>query len=191
MMEFLGVETDRVAYYAGLTSASFSLCQAATGIAWGRASDVFGRKPAILAGLCCTMITTILFGFSTSLPMAMIVRAFAGLGSGNVGILRTTVAEMVPQRELQPRAFSVMPLVWTIGSILGPAFGGFLADPARRHPALFGDSGFFKAFPFALPNLVGSAFFLVSLTTGVLFLKVGYLVAARISLIHQGNPRHS
>lgn len=35
------------------------------------------------------------------------------------GIIRTVVAEMVPQKVLQPRAFSIMPLVWTIGSILG------------------------------------------------------------------------
>ena len=99
-------------------------------------------------------------------------RALAGLGNGNVGIIRTTVAEMVPQKELQPRAFSVMPLIWTIGSIFGPAFGGALANPAERHPELFGKSVFFKRYPFALPNLVACVFFLIGFTTGVLFLKV-------------------
>jgi hypothetical protein len=34
-------------------------------------------------------------------------------------------------KELQPRAFSVMPLVWSIGSILGPAFGGCKCSPHR------------------------------------------------------------
>jgi hypothetical protein len=62
--------------------------------------------------------------------MAIFARAFSGLVNGNVGILRTMVAEMVPQKkayklqkyrsswkfsdnalQLQPRAFSVMPLV--------------------------------------------------------------------------------
>lgn len=82
------------------------------------------------------------------------------------------VAEIVPQRELQPRAFSIMPMVWTIGSIFGPAFGGALARPAEKHPNLFGGSEFLKRYPFALPNLVSACFFIVGITTGILFLKV-------------------
>lgn len=81
------------------------------------------------------------------------------------------VAEMVQDRELQPKAFSIMPLVWSIGSVFGPAFGGLFAKPAQQFPGLFGDSHFLKAFPFALPNLVAGVFFLISVTTAALFLK--------------------
>ncbi|KAI9870796.1 MAG: hypothetical protein M1830_003795 [Pleopsidium flavum] len=171
MIESFNVPKNRVAYWAGVTSAVFSLSQCLTGIIWGRASDKFGRKPVILAGMVCTMTTSVLFGFSTSLPWAIVARALAGLGNGTVGIIRTTVAEMVPQKELQPRAFSVMPLIWTIGSIFGPAFGGALANPAERHPELFGNNVFFTKYPFALPNMVACVFFLIGLTTGILFLK--------------------
>ena len=171
MIESFNIPTANVAKWAGLTSAVFSLSQASTGIAWGRASDRFGRKPAILTSLTCTMITSILFGFSRSLVWALLARAGAGLANGNVGIIRTCVAELVPQKVLQPRAFSVMPLVWTIGSILGPAFGGALVHPKERFPALFGRSTFFENYPFSLPNLVGSVFFLIGLTSGILFLQ--------------------
>ncbi len=82
------------------------------------------------------------------------------------------VAEMVPEKELQPRAFSIMPLVWTIGSIFGPSFGGFFAKPAEHLPALFGNSTFFKKFPFALPNFVASVLFVIGISTGILFLRV-------------------
>ena len=81
------------------------------------------------------------------------------------------VAEMVPEKELQPRAFSIMPLVWTIGSIFGPSFGGFFAKPAENLPALFGNNKFLTKYPFALPNLIASIIFLVGITTGILFLK--------------------
>lgn len=172
MIESFNVPKNRVAYWAGVTSAVFSLSQCLTGIVWGRASDNFGRKPAILAGIFCTMITSVFWGFSSSLQWAIVARAFAGLGSGSVGIIRTTVAEMVPQRELQPRAFSIMPLIWTIGSIFGPAFGGALVHPAERHPKLFGNIRFLKQYPFALPNLLACVFFLIGLVTGILFLKV-------------------
>jgi MFS family permease len=52
--------------------------------------------------------------------MAITARALQGLGNGNVGILRTVVAELCPWKELQPRAFSIMPLVHTIGAVVGP-----------------------------------------------------------------------
>lgn len=114
MVKSFGVAEDEIGKWAGICSSMFSLCQAVTGIPWGRFSDVFGRKPAILLGLCSTMITSLMWGFSTNLPMAIIARGLAGAGNGNVGIIRTTVAEMVPFKELQPRAFSLMPLVWNI-----------------------------------------------------------------------------
>ncbi len=171
MIESFGVPKNDVARWAGITSAVFSLSQAATGIAWGRASDQFGRKPVILAGMTCTMLTSLLFGLSRSLPWAIVARSLAGAGNGNVGIIRTAVAEMVPWKELQPKAFSIMPLVWTIGSIFGPGFGGVLADPASRYPEVFGNIKFFINFPFALPNLVASLFFLVCVSVGILFLK--------------------
>jgi len=64
-----------------------------------------------------------------------------------------------------------MPLVWSIGSIFGPAFGGFFAQPAERYPHLFGNIEFFKRYPFALPNIVACIVFFISLMTGLLFLK--------------------
>jgi hypothetical protein len=81
------------------------------------------------------------------------------------------VAEMVPERELQPRAFSIMPLVWSLGSIFGPSFGGFFAKPAEHMPGLFGNNKFMLKFPFALPNFVASALFMVGISTGFLFLR--------------------
>jgi len=83
------------------------------------------------------------------------------------------VAEMVPEKELQPRAFSVMPLVWSIGSIFGPSFGGFFARPTENWPKLFGGSKFLAKYPFALPNLVASSLFAIGITIGVLYLRVG------------------
>lgn len=81
------------------------------------------------------------------------------------------VAEMVPEKELQPKAFSLMPLVWSIGSVFGPAFGGFFAQPAEQYPSLFGNIAFFKKYPFALPNILAGVIFFISFMTGLLFLK--------------------
>ncbi|KAK8240859.1 major facilitator superfamily domain-containing protein [Phyllosticta capitalensis] len=171
MIESFGVPKDEIAKWAGTASAIFSLGQCLTSVFWGRASDKYGRKLIILLGLFNTMVMSLLWGFSTSLPMAMTVRALQGAGNGNVGILRTMVAELCPWRELQPRAFSIMPLVFNIGSVFGPAIGGALSNPMRVDVSKPRGNSFFEKFPYALPNIVSAALFLIGIITGTLFLK--------------------
>ncbi|KGQ12006.1 putative membrane protein [Beauveria bassiana D1-5] len=171
MIRDFGVAENDIATWAGLTAAAFSLAQSVTAVPWGRAADRYGRKPVLIAGLLSTMTCFIIWGLSTSLPMAITVRAIQGGGNGNVGIIRTMVAEMVPERELQPRAFSIMPLVWSLGSVVGPAFGGFFAKPSEQYPSLFGGIPFFTTFPYALPNLLATVFFLISVCSATFFLK--------------------
>jgi MFS family permease len=190
MIESFGVAPKDVARWAGFAGASFSFAQSLTAILWGRASDRFGRKPTILTALFSVMTACLIWGMSQNLAMAIAARALAGACNGNgelqyprcedkltflVGIIRTMVAEMVPQKELQPRAFSIMPLVWTIGSIFGPSFGGMFAKPTENLPWLFEGNKFFKKFPFLLPNLVAASLFVVGLTTGFFFLEVDTL----------------
>ena len=135
MMEsFDGVDSASVGFWTGAAAAIFSLAQCLTAIPWGTASDRFGRKPILLLGLFNTMFTSLLWGFSTNLPMAMITRALSGAGNGNIGIVRTMVAELCPWKELQPRAFSLMPLVFSVGSVVGPTLGGALSNPLNREP---------------------------------------------------------
>ncbi|KAF3922050.1 hypothetical protein ABW20_dc0107400 [Dactylellina cionopaga] len=103
--------------------------------------------------------------------MAMIARLCVGMLNGNVGILRTVVAELVPEKELQPRAFSLLPLAWNLGSILGPALGGFLSEPAQKYPTIFPKGSFFDIHPWALPNLIIAAVTFIACILGVLFLE--------------------
>lgn len=171
-MESVGVRKNEIAKWVGISSAVVASCQCIMAVPWGTFSDRVGRKYTILLGLTSTMFFSLVFGFSRSLTTLLISRAFLGLMNGNVGIIRTMVAELVREKELQPLAFSMMPLVWSIGSIFGPAFGGALANPAVKHPEIFGNWEIFKKYPFALPNILSAIFFVVGITTGFLFLEV-------------------
>ncbi|EKG12971.1 Major facilitator superfamily [Macrophomina phaseolina MS6] len=171
MIESFGVPKNEIAKWAGTASAIFSLGQCLTSIFWGRASDKYGRKKVILWGLFNTMVTSLVWGFSTSLPMALVARAIQGAGNGNVGILRTMVAELCPWKELQPRAFSIMPLVYNIGSVFGPAIGGALSNPLGVDVTKPRGDSFFEKYPYALPNIVGALFFLIGIITGILYLQ--------------------
>lgn len=117
------------------------------------------------------MWTMILWGTSTTLTQALIARGLEGLGNGNVGILRTTVAEMCPWKELQPLAFSVMPMVWTVGAVVGPSLGGLLSNPLRVDPKQPRGDKFLERFPYILPNIAASSCFAVGIITGWLFLR--------------------
>lgn len=171
MIESFHVPKKDIGYWAGICSAVFSVGQCISAIPWVRASDIYGRKPIILLAMLCAMTSSLLFGFSKNLTWAIAARVCVGASNGNVGILRTTVAEMVPQKVLQPKAFATLPFVWQIGAIFGPILGGALAAPARKFPQLFGENEFFKTFPYALPNLVAGVIFTIGILSGILFLK--------------------
>ena len=68
---------------------------------WGRISDKVGRKPILIGGLAGTLVSMILFGFAKSFPIALLARAAGGFLNGNIGVIQTTVAEMVPRKEHQ------------------------------------------------------------------------------------------
>ena len=83
MIKSFGVPQNDVAYWAGVTSFVFSLAQSLTAVPWGRLSDRIGRKWTIVIGLISTMTTFLVWGVSSSLVMAIIVRAIMGAGNGN------------------------------------------------------------------------------------------------------------
>jgi MFS family permease len=111
------------------------------------------------------------FGFASNLPSAMIARALGGLLNGNIGVLQTTVAEIVTVKDHQPLAYSIMPFVWCLGSIIGPALGGALAQPCDNYPGFFQRGTIFDRFPFLLPNLVCIVILGLGIVIGFFFLE--------------------
>lgn len=165
-------EDDRkIALYAGAVTSAFTFAEFCAGVFWGRMSDAFGRKPVLIMGLFGTAISMLLFGFASSLPVALLARALGGLLNGNIGVLQTTVAELVTEKEDQPRAYSIMPFVWCLGSIIGPALGGALAQPCDSYPSLFPRNTIFDRYPFLLPNFVCVVVLVVGISIGILFLE--------------------
>lgn len=162
---------QKIALFVGMITSAFTFAEFSSGIFWGRLSDKIGRKPVLLMGLIGTAISMLLFGFASNLPTAMIARALGGLLNGNIGVLQTTVAELVTSKEQQPRAYSIMPFIWCLGSIIGPYLGGALARPVLSYPSVFKPGTIFDRFPFLLPNLVCIGILVIGLTIGALFLE--------------------
>lgn len=164
-------DTRQIAVYAGLVTSAFAFAEFLSGVAWGRISDRVGRKPVLLAGLAGTALSMLVFGFAPNLPVALVGRALGGLLNGNMGVLQTTVAEIVTVKEHQSQAYAIMPFVWSLGSLLGPALGGALAQPCESFPTFFARGTLFDQFPFLLPNLVCAVILAFGVLVGVLFLE--------------------
>ncbi|KAE8443811.1 hypothetical protein EG329_001318 [Mollisiaceae sp. DMI_Dod_QoI] len=166
----VGDESD-ASFYAGLLISAFALAESMTGMFWGGLSDRVGRKPVLLMGCTGTMLSMIMVGFASNIWMALAGRAIGGFLNGNIGVIQTMVAELVTKPEHEPRAYSVMPFVWSIGTIIGPALGGTFADPATSFPNLFSQDGLFGRFPYLLPNLLCAGLLLISILAGYFLLE--------------------
>jgi len=163
---------DAIAGYCGLVTSAFAIAEFSCAVLWGRLSDVIGRKPVLLIGLAGTGISMFIFGFAQNLQTLLIARALGGMLNGNIGVIQTTVAEVIRgKEEHQARAYSVVPFVWTVGGIVGSALGGFLAMPVQNFPGLFNKGTIWDKFPFLLPNLVCAGVVVLGLIVGILFLE--------------------
>ncbi|TFB03807.1 putative membrane protein [Trichoderma ghanense] len=166
----IGSEED-ASFYSGLLISSFSLAEALMGMYWGGLSDRVGRKPVLILGCVGTMLSMIMVGFASNIWIALVGRAIGGFLNGNIGVIQTMVGELVTKPEHEPKAFSVMPFVWSIGTIIGPCIGGTFADPHDSWPDAFPVGSLFERYPYLLPNLVCAALLFMSILMGVFLLE--------------------
>lgn len=173
MVKYFNVtdQEEIIGLYAGLITSAFTFTEFLSGVFWSRLSDKVGRKPVLIMGLIGTAISMLVFGFAPNYATAILARALGGLLNGNIGVLQTTVAEIVTVREHQPRAYSIMPFVWCLGSIIGPVMGGALVQPCENYPGFCAPGSFLDRFPFLLPNLACVVILAVGITIGILFLE--------------------
>ncbi|KAF4553616.1 MFS-type transporter-like protein 31 [Elsinoe fawcettii] len=159
-------DRSNASFYAGILISAFSLAEALTGMYWGSLSDRIGRKPVLLLGCAGTVLSLLIVGLSPNFWVALAGRALGGFLNGNIGVIQTMVGEVTVNPKHEPKAYSVMPFVWSIGTIIGPSIGGFFATPTEHYPDTFSPDGIFGRFPYLLPNVVCACMMLGSIVAG-------------------------
>ncbi|KAL8061805.1 hypothetical protein ABFS82_02G107400 [Erythranthe guttata] len=150
-------QEEDIGYYAGFIGSSYMFGRALTSVFWGAVSDRYGRKPVIIIGCATVVVFNTLFGFSVNFWMAITTRFLLGCFNGLLGPIKAYACETV-REEHQSLGLSAVSTAWGTGLIIGPALGGFLAQPAEKYPGIFTQDSIFARFPYLLPCLIISLF---------------------------------
>ena len=119
----------------GLLIASFSIAQLLAAPLWGRMSDRYGRRPALLIGLSASAIAYVVFGLASSVWLLFLSRMVQGAGGGTTGVAQAYVADTVGEGD-RARALGWLSAATSAGVMVGPAIGSFAARLGQAAPGL-------------------------------------------------------
>jgi MFS family permease len=131
LLPFYATDLGASATVVGLLVSAFSVAQLAVAPVWGRFSDRYGRRPAILAGLLLTSCAYVIFAFAGSVPILLLSRLVQGLGGGTIGVVQAYVADASPP-EQRTKSLGWLSAVTSLGAVAGPAFGSVMISLGGR-----------------------------------------------------------
>lgn len=112
---------------------SFFLAQLITAPLWGRFSDRYGRRPALLIGLSVSAVAFALFGLATSIALMFLFRLVQGAGGGTTGVVQAYVSDAVVPEE-RAKALGWITAATSAGVAIGAPLGSLAAHLGPSGP---------------------------------------------------------
>ena len=107
---------------------AYLLSSTVTVPAWGKLSDLYGRRPFYLLAIGFFLLGSILSGQAQSMSQLIAFRVVQGVGAGGLlPLAMTIVAELYTPVE-RARVQGYFSGVWGLASIVGPLLGGIITD---------------------------------------------------------------
>ena len=131
LLPFYATRLGANAAMVGALIAAFSVAQLVSAPAWGRMSDSYGRRPAILVGLLVSAFAYVIFAFAGSLWLLFVSRIIQGLGGGTIGVVQAYVADITEGKD-RAKALGWLSAVTSLGAVIGPALGSILIGIGGR-----------------------------------------------------------
>ena len=124
----------------GLLVSSFAVAQLLTAPMWGRMSDAYGRRPALIVGLSASAIAYVIFGYALQLPHPLfflfLCRLVQGAGGGTVSVIQAYVADATQPNE-RAKALGWLSAATNAGVAIGPVLGSLTHAWGPQGPGLF------------------------------------------------------
>jgi MFS family permease len=114
----------------------FAVAQLVSAPYWGRFSDRFGRRPALMVGLGASAAAYFIFAFADSLELLFLCRIVQGAGGGTVGVIQAYVADAT-EPEDRAKALGWLSAATNAGVAIGPAVGSLAMGFGSSGPGLF------------------------------------------------------
>ncbi|KAI4862472.1 MFS general substrate transporter [Hypoxylon rubiginosum] len=109
---------------------AYLLANAAAGPTIAKCSDIWGRKPVVLASVALFAVSSVIAATSTSMAMLIAGRALQGTaGGGLMQLVSITISDLFSMRN-RALYLSAMGLVWVLAGTTGPVIGGALSQYA-------------------------------------------------------------
>jgi len=159
-----------------LLVSTFTIAQLVSAPVWGRFSDRFGRRPALLVALGASAIAYVIFGFANSLALLFISRIVQGAGGGTVGVIQAYVADSV-EPEQRAKGLGWLSAATNLGVALGPVLGSFAITLGNKVCNIGGgDVAGLHAVGHAMPGLFAALLCLVNMAFAWKYLRESHAV---------------
>ena len=136
LLPFYALKLQASPETVGRLIASFSIAQLLAAPLWGRVSDRYGRRPALLIGLSASALAYVVFGLATSVWLLFLSRLVQGAGGGTTGVAQAYVADTVQPGD-RARALGWLSAATSAGVMVGPAIGSAAAHFGQAAPGMF------------------------------------------------------
>jgi EmrB/QacA subfamily drug resistance transporter len=100
---------------------------------WGKASDLYGRKPIFMIGIVIFLIGSALSGLSQNMGMLILFRGIQGIGAGSLfPVALAIIGDMFTPAE-RGKYQGLFGAVFGVAFVAGPLVGGFLTENFSWH----------------------------------------------------------
>ena len=106
----------------GVLVSAFAVAQLLMAPVWGRFSDHYGRRPALMVGMTASAIAYVIFAYSNSILMLFFSRLVQGAGGGTVSVIQAYVADALEPKD-RAKGLGWLSAATNAGVALGPLFG--------------------------------------------------------------------
>ena len=135
LLPFYAREMGGGSLIVAILMGAFTASQLLSAPIWGRFSDRYGRRPALLVGLTAAGCAYVVFAYATSIWLLLLSRIVQGAGGGTVGVIQAYVADSVEPQQ-RAKALGWLSAATNVGVAIGPAIGSAALRFGRSGPGL-------------------------------------------------------